>query len=181
MHYENGLIKDTCQAVVNECITTMEKFQGLLYQLSDRVQAVVSSTADKARKRLSELLKSVNGTLKQQADIVPSGNNNATVATAAARDEAAASVPQPEDSAPIAIDEYIMLTVNHVAVATGNNDDDNDKDNRKFRFSSPWVQTPFTYCNTLPTAGVSTSIRHECEGTRYQWEWGGGYTATSCC
>ena len=130
MRYENGLIKDTCQAVVNECTTTMEKFQGLLYQLSDRVQAVVSSTADKALKRQSELLKSVNGTLKQQADIVSSGNDNATVATAAARDEAAASVPQPEDSAPVAIDESQTVTVNHVAGATGNDDDDYDKDNR---------------------------------------------------
>ena len=50
MRYENGLIKDTCRAIVNECTTTMEKCQGLLYQLSDRVQAVVSSTADKSLK-----------------------------------------------------------------------------------------------------------------------------------
>ena len=60
MHYENGLIKDTCQTVVNECTTTMEKLLGLLYQLSYRVQATVSSTADKALKRQSELLKSAN-------------------------------------------------------------------------------------------------------------------------
>ena len=67
--------------------------------------------------------------MKQQADIVYSGNDNATVATAAARNDTAASVPQPEDSVPVATDESQAVTVNHVAGATGNNDDDNDKDN----------------------------------------------------
>ena len=51
------------------------------------------------------------------------------MATAAARNDTAASVPQPEDSVPVATDESQAVTVNHVAGATGNNDDDNDKDN----------------------------------------------------
>ena len=42
----------------------------LLYQLSNHVQAVMSSAAGKALMRQSQLLKSVNGTLEQQADTV---------------------------------------------------------------------------------------------------------------
>ena len=54
MRYENIQVKDTCQGVVNECTKTMEKLQGLMFHLSDRVEAIVNSAVDRALKRQSE-------------------------------------------------------------------------------------------------------------------------------
>ena len=64
----------------------MEKLQGLMLNLSDRVEAIVNSAVDRALKRQSELLKAVDTSLKQTAETLHSGNDNATVATAPARD-----------------------------------------------------------------------------------------------
>ena len=60
MRYENTQVKDTCQGVVIECTSTVEKLQGLMYHLSDRVEAIVNSAVDKALRRQSEVLKSVD-------------------------------------------------------------------------------------------------------------------------
>ena len=61
------------------------------------------------------------------------------MATAAAKDEAAASGPQPDDSVPVATDESQMVTVNNMADATGS--DDNDKNNRT-EISDFWYDVP---------------------------------------
>ena len=60
MRYENTQVKDTCQGVVIECTSTVEKLQGLMYHLSDRVEAIVNSAVDKALRGQSEVLKSVD-------------------------------------------------------------------------------------------------------------------------
>ena len=72
MRYANIQVKDTCQGVVNECTNTMEKLQGLMFHLSDRVEAIVNSAVDRALKRQSELLKSVDTTFKQTAETLHS-------------------------------------------------------------------------------------------------------------
>ena len=56
VRYENTQVKDTCQGVVNECTNIMEKLQGLMYHLSDRVEAIVNSAVDRALRRQSEII-----------------------------------------------------------------------------------------------------------------------------
>ena len=129
MRYENTQVKDTCQGVVNECTNIMEKLQGLMYHLSDRVQAIMNSAVDRALRRQSELLKSFDTTLKQTAETLHSGNDNATVATAPARDEAVPSVSQPEDSLPEITSDSEPLTLNTVADAKDNHNDEISRDN----------------------------------------------------
>ena len=129
MRYENTQVKDTCQGVLNECTNTMEKLQVLMFHLSDRVEAIVNSAVDRALKRQSGLLKSVDTSLKQTAETLHSGNDNATVATAPARDEAAPSVSQPEDILPKRANDSEPLPLNSVADAKDNDSDEISRDN----------------------------------------------------
>ena len=100
-----------------------------MLHLSDRVEAIVNSAVDRALKRQSELLKSVDTSLKQTAETLHSGNDNATVATAPARDEAAPSVSQPEDILPKRANDSEPLPLNSVADSKDNNNDEISRDN----------------------------------------------------
>ena len=100
-----------------------------MYHLSDRVEVIVNSAVDMALRRLSELLKSVETTLKQTTETLHSGNDNATVATAPARDEDVPSVSQTEDSLPERANDSEPLTLNSVADAKDNNSDEISIDN----------------------------------------------------
>ena len=129
MRYENTQVKDTCQGVVNECTNTMEKLRGLMFHLSDRVEAFVNSAVDRALKRQSGLLKSVDTSLKQTAETLHSGHDNATVATATARDAGALCVAHPEDILPKRTNDSEPLSLNSGADAKGNNSDEISRDN----------------------------------------------------